>query len=167
MLKSSRPGSLPRSVADETSALGALDSCAAVMCCHAGQEIVHQSGTTEYWHRVVSGAVRQCAVRPDGRRQIVDLLLPGDWFGFTASDGECYPAEAILEGTLLASYPRQRVQTFAESNCDVQRFMTNVIVETVSRLQKQLLMLGRVTAAEKVGSILLDISERLPSEHPD
>jgi CRP/FNR family nitrogen fixation transcriptional regulator len=137
------------------------------MCCHAGQEIAHQSGTTEYWHRVVSGADRQYAVRPDGRRQIVDLLLPGDWFGFTASDGECYPAEAILEGTLLASYPRRRVQTFAESDCDVQRFMTNVIVETVSRLQKQLLMLGRVTAAEKVGSFLLDISERLPSEHPD
>src|SRR5258705_2991535 len=167
MLSSSRWGSPPQSVVDETSPLGPLDSCATVIRCHAGQEITHQSGTTEYWHRVLSGPVRQCTVRPDGRRQIVDLLLPGDWFGFTASDGECYPAEAILEGTLLASYPRRRVQTFAESDCDVQRFMTNVVFETVSRLQKQLLMLGRVTAAEKVGSFLLAISERLPNEQAD
>jgi CRP-like cAMP-binding protein len=111
--------------------------------------------------------VRQCAVRQDGRRQIVDLLLPGDWFGFTTPDGECYPAEAIVEGTLLASYPRRRVQMLVEANPDTQRLMADVVFETVSRLQKQLLMLGRVTAAEKVGSFLLEISERLPNEHAD
>jgi len=167
MLSSSRWGLPPQSVPDEMSPLGALESCAAVIRCHAGQEIAREGGTTEYWYRVLSGAVRQCAVRPDGRRQIVDLILPGDWFGFTAPNGAFYPAEAIVEGTLLASYPRRRVQTLAEANGDVQRLMADVVFETVSRLRKQLLMLGRVTAAEKVGSFLLEISARLPNEHPD
>jgi CRP/FNR family nitrogen fixation transcriptional regulator len=144
-----------------------LDSCAAVLCCHAGQEIAHQGGPTEGWHRVLWGAVRQYAVRPDGRRQIVDLLLPGDWLGFAAPDGDRYAAEAIIEGTLLASYPRGRVQTLADTHPDVQRLMVEAVFETVSRLQKQLLMLGRVTAVEKVGSFLIEISERLPNEHPD
>jgi CRP/FNR family nitrogen fixation transcriptional regulator len=59
------------------------------------------------------------------------------------------------------------MQTFAETDSDVQRLMSDIIVEAVARLQRQLLTLGRVTAAQKVGSFLLDISERLSNEQPD
>src|SRR3981081_3916766 len=44
-----------------------------------------QGGAADYWYRIVDGAARQCTQISDGRRQIMDFLLPGDLFGFDAS----------------------------------------------------------------------------------
>jgi CRP-like cAMP-binding protein len=49
-----------------------------------GQLIYDEGDPIECWYRIVSGMARRFTVRPDGRRQIVDLLLPGDAFGFGA-----------------------------------------------------------------------------------
>jgi CRP/FNR family nitrogen fixation transcriptional regulator len=40
-------------------------------------------GPPDHWYYVINGAVRRCAVHSDGRRQIVDLMLPRD---FVVSD---------------------------------------------------------------------------------
>ena len=64
-------------------ALQSLDALAVNIRCSRGQEICSPSRPADYWYRVVSGSARRCVIRPDGRRQIVDLLLPGDFFGFS------------------------------------------------------------------------------------
>jgi CRP/FNR family nitrogen fixation transcriptional regulator len=116
----------------------------------------------EYWHLVISGVVRRCVLRADGRRQIVGLLLPGDFFGFTAGAEYDYTAEAVAEGTLLARYPRRRVETIADSDPNLARELRQVTLEAMSRLQTQLLTLGRITVLEKVGSFILEMETRLP-----
>ena len=63
-------------------ALQSLDALAVNIRCSRGQEICSPSRPADYWYRVVSDSARRCVIRPDGRRQIVDLLLPGDFFGF-------------------------------------------------------------------------------------
>src|ERR1700676_1864695 len=50
--------------------------------CRRGQEIYRQNGAAGHWYRLTSGTARRFALRLDGRRQIVDLLVPGDVFGF-------------------------------------------------------------------------------------
>jgi CRP/FNR family nitrogen fixation transcriptional regulator len=134
---------------------------------HHDQEISERGKSAQHWHRVVSGAVRQCAVQPDGRRQIVDLLLPGDCFGFPAQDSSFFVTEAIVEGTILASYPRRRVELLADFTAEVAHGIRDGAFDTISRLQRQLLVLGRITASEKVGSFLLEISGRLSNEAAD
>jgi CRP-like cAMP-binding protein len=140
------------------------DAFAIVARYHHGQEIGVRERLPEFWYQVVSGAVRQYAVHPDGRRQIVDLLLPGDCFGFAAQDGNRFAAEAIIEGTVLASYPRRRLEMLSASKPAVAQGIRERAFDTISRLQRQLLVLGRITASEKVGSFLLDLAERLPDE---
>ena len=61
-------------------ALKRLDTFAKIMACNRGQEIPNNPGPAGHWYYVINGAVRRCAVRSDGRRQIVDLMLPRDFF---------------------------------------------------------------------------------------
>src|SRR5262245_745781 len=90
--------------------LKTLDSFAVRIRCSRGQEICSQGRAANSWYRVISGTARRFVLQPDGRRQIVDLLLPGDFFGFAAGDEYDYTVEAIPAGTLVAGYPRRRIE---------------------------------------------------------
>src|ERR1700730_11562736 len=99
--------------------------------------------------------------------QIVDLLLPGDFFGRTAREAYDFTVEAIDPGTIVAGYPRRRVEALADSDPRLAREGRKLVLEAMSRLQAQLLSIGRITAPEKVGSFLLDMAARLSPGHPD
>ena len=138
-----------------------LNSNASIIRCQRGQEICSQGGPIEYWYRVVSGAAKTSIIQRNGKRQIVDLLLPGDFFGVVTSEEHEFAFEAITMETVIACYPRRKIEELADSNPQIAREVRILAFEAVSRLQEQLLILGRTTATEKVGSFLLKMSERL------
>jgi CRP/FNR family transcriptional regulator, nitrogen fixation regulation protein len=82
-------------------------------------------------------------------------------FGFSVLDEYDSTIEAIAEGTVVAAYPRRRVEMLADSNPQLAREIRQVAFAALSRLQAQLLILGRVTALEKVGSFILEMVSRL------
>jgi len=135
--------------------------------CRRGQEICAQGLQASIWYRLVSGAARQCVLRSDGRRQIVDLLLPGDFFGFAVGADYDYTVEAIVGGTIVAAYPRKRVEALADQDSQLARALRQIAFEALSRMQSQLVIIGRVTALEKVGSFILEMSHRLPDKQED
>ena len=138
-----------------------LDALAVIVPYHRGQEICSQGRSVEHWYFLISGAARRCAIRSDGRRQIVDLLLPGDFFGLAFGDQSDATIEAVAENTVVASYPRPRIEALAESDPKIARELRDIAFKALSRMQTQLLILGRITALEKVGSFLLEMSARL------
>ena len=142
-------------------ALKRLDTFAKIMACNRGQEIPNNPGPAGHWYYVINGAVRRCAVRSDGRRQIVDPMLPRDFF-VSDSQNEA-TIEAIAEDTVLASYPGQRVEALAARDPQFARELRDVAFQSLTRSEAQLLILGRVTALEKVGSFLLLLDNRAPN----
>src|SRR5262245_50953848 len=132
-----------------------------------GQEICAQGHADEFLFRLLSGAARRCVLRVDGRRQIVDLLLPGDFFGFAADLEYDYTVEAIAGGTVAVAYPRKRVEALADRDPELARELRQLAFEALARMQAQLLIVGRITALEKVGSFLLEMVNRLPEEQAD
>jgi CRP/FNR family transcriptional regulator, nitrogen fixation regulation protein len=144
--------------------LQSLDPLALFMPFHRGQEICSQGQRADHWYCVISGAARRCVIRLDGRRQIVDLMLPGDVFGFTSLEEYDFSVEAIAEGTVVASYPRRRVEMLADADPTLAREVRQVAFAAISRLQTQLLILGRITVLEKVGSFILDMASRLSTQ---
>lgn len=144
--------------------LKSLDRLAVIIRHRRSQEICSQGRPAEHWYCVMSGAARRCVIRLDGRRQIVDLLLPGDVFGFTASDEYDYTVEAVAECTVVAAYPRRRVELLADSDPQLAREIRQIAFGALTRLQAQLLILGRITALEKVGSFILEMAARLSAE---
>jgi CRP/FNR family nitrogen fixation transcriptional regulator len=140
-----------------------LDALAVIVPFHHGQEICGQSQPIEYWYFLIFGAARRCTIRPDGRRQIVDLLLPGDFFGFMLGDQSDTTVEAVAKATVVACYPRRRIEMLAESDPSIASELHQIPCAVLSRMQAQLLTLGRITAMEKVGSFILEMAARLSS----
>ena len=126
-----------------------------------GQEIYAEETRVEAWYRVVSGAARRFAIRADGRRQILDILLPDDMFGFGSRGTHRFTVEAIPDDTVIARYPRARLEALAASDPQLAREVGELASTETSRLQALLLILGRTTAREKVGAFLLHLAERL------
>jgi CRP/FNR family transcriptional regulator, nitrogen fixation regulation protein len=120
-----------------------------------------------YWFRVRSGGARRCVTRADGRRQIIELLLPGDFFGFCARNEYDFSVEALAEGTRIACYPRHCIEAMAERDPALARELRMLAFEAISGLQAQLLIVGRLTATEKVGGFLIEMFDRLSSGPAD
>lgn len=130
------------------------------------QEIYRQNDPVEFCYHLLSGAARKFSIRPSGRRQIMDFLMPGDFFGFASAEQHVFTVDAIVEGTVVARYPRVQLRNLTESDPRFGRLIHKLTATEISRLQERILLLGRITALEKVGAFLLGMAERV-SDGPD
>ena len=80
-----------------------MDSLGTFRRYDADETVYCQGGAADYWYRIVDGAARQCTQISDGRRQIMDFLLPGDLFGFDASTRHECSVECVASNT--TGYP--------------------------------------------------------------
>lgn len=125
-----------------------------------GQTIYREFDLAEYWCCIVSGAARKYTLLADGRRRIVDFLLPGDFFGFSVRQRHSFGAEALVSGTTVALYPRRRLEAAGDSDPRIGRQIREIVFQTITRSQARLLTLGRVTSLAKVGSFLTELAQR-------
>jgi CRP/FNR family nitrogen fixation transcriptional regulator len=147
--------------------LQSVDATAAITPCQRHEVICDEGQPADHWYYVIIGAVVCSVVRADGRRQIVDLLLPGDFFGFTTADEYLSTIEAAVAGTVVAAYPRRRLEIGADADPQLSREIRKLAFEALSRLQGQLQILGRITVQEKVGSFILAMGERITDSPRD
>src|SRR5258706_10212831 len=149
--------------------LAALDSCALSQAYGRHQEVCRGVHGAEHCYRVCSGAAGRCAIRADGRRQILDLLLPGDFFGLFERHGNDHDSvvEAIVEETVLVRYPRRRVLSLMRGNDALAKRMSELAFAALLRSETLVLILGRTTAREKVGAFLVELSSRVQKLDPE
>ncbi|HEY8335827.1 MAG TPA: helix-turn-helix domain-containing protein [Tardiphaga sp.] len=140
-----------------------LDSIAAIVHCHREKEVLNSSGPAGHWYCVIVGAARRCTIRSDGRRQILDLILPHDFF-FLSDSNRDGTIEAAVEDTVLASYPGAQIEQLAERDPLFARELRAVALQSLTRCQNQLQIIGGTTALEKVGSFLLSLDGRGPEK---
>jgi CRP/FNR family transcriptional regulator, nitrogen fixation regulation protein len=145
-----------------TAALETLESIATSVRCRRGQEIYRQAEAIDHWYLVFSGLAKEQALLADGRHQIMDFLLPGDFFGFGAQHQHRFTVAVVLDGTVLISYPRREVERLAELEPQLGRLLREEAFEVMSRSQTRMLTLARTKAPQKVGVFLLEMAERLP-----
>ncbi|MGB8363698.1 MAG: helix-turn-helix domain-containing protein [Rhizomicrobium sp.] len=112
-----------------------------------------------YAYKVVSGTVRLCKLMSDGRRQIAEFVLPGDFFGFDWLGTYSLTAEALSEVTVIR-YARTRLDRLRDEQRDVQRRLMTFLSRDLWAAQNHLVMLGRQNAKERVASFLLALAER-------
>lgn len=141
-----------------------LQQLAVVARYDTDQPIYRNNDPAQYWFHIVAGAARKTALSGDGRRHIVDFLLPGDFFGFCPSSGHRFCVEATVAGTLVARYPRRSVERLAESDPQVARHIRQAAFESIARLQRMTLILAGGSALEKIGAFLLEMANRTSVE---
>jgi CRP/FNR family nitrogen fixation transcriptional regulator len=139
----------------------ALTSIARVRRFRREQEIYSQEDRSDTLYRIVSGAARKYIIHANGRRQIVDIYLPGDFFGFTPHSRHKFGVQAVVDDTSTECYLRQRLEALADANPAVAREIRISGFEAIARLQEQMLIVGTMTAKEKVRAFLIYFCERL------
>ena len=114
-------------------------------------------------YKVISGSVRLCKHMTDGRRQIADFLLAGDFFGFMQFGQYKFTAEAVGD-VVLMRYPQRQVARLSSSMPSLRERLLVVLSQRLLGMQDHLVMVGRQTAKERVASFLLHIAERSDAE---
>lgn len=123
------------------------------------QEIYAEGEPALYCYRVITGAVRLVKLLEDGRRQVIEFLLPGDHIGFDLLAQHEYSAEAVSD-TTLRCYPRRRVEALAEQSQDVARWLRTQTAEDLRRAQTRIVSLGRKSATERIAGFLMEMVDR-------
>ena len=109
---------------------------------------------------VLGGAVRKFALRPNGQRQIIDLIVTGDFLGFSPAD-PAFLLEAVSNDTRIASFAREQIDALAVRFPAVSALMHNCAADAIRRLEHHLLVQSRITAREKVGAYLAAMTRRM------
>jgi CRP-like cAMP-binding protein len=147
-------------------AIAALRSIVTLKYCDHEQSCDSPDRATLGW--VEAGLVRKYVIHANGQRRILDLLMPGDFFGFTQDTELDYSLQAIRNGTRVARCRRVRLLELAARDRLVDQLLHDRSHQAIARLEAHLLAQGRTKAPEKVGAYLLTIARRLgtPAARP-
>lgn len=107
----------------------------------------------------LDGAIKLYKLMPDGRRQITGFFFPGDLFGFAAGAVHATTAEAVVPTTVCRFATNRLDQLFALSPT-IERVVYRRALAKLARFHDQMLLLGRKTAAEKLATFLVSLSDR-------
>jgi CRP/FNR family nitrogen fixation transcriptional regulator len=155
-----------RMLAAQPHALKRVDSSAAIVKLNRDQQVPEDDGPGGHWYYVIAGSVRWSTIRTDGRRQILDLMLVGDFF-FVGSSQREEAIEAISEETVLAGYSGARLENLGERDRQLARELKEITFQSIERTRQQLVVLGGVTTADKVSAFLLLLEKRYGGQRGD
>jgi CRP/FNR family nitrogen fixation transcriptional regulator len=122
-------------------------------------EIYAQGDRADSWFKVVSGTVRICKLMADGRRHIAEFFHAGDCFGLDGAGERAFAAEAVGD-VIVMRFSRMATERLIDERPALSRHMVNMTLRSLAHAQTRLLLLGRMTAPERVASFLLELAER-------
>jgi len=121
-------------------------------------EIYGEDEPADFLYQVISGVVRTYRMLDDGRRQIGAFYLPGDVFGFEATDVNLSTAEAVNDVRLLV-VKRSSVTARAEHERDLASRLWMLTMRELQRVQQHSLVLIK-SAEERVAGFLIEMAGR-------
>jgi CRP/FNR family nitrogen fixation transcriptional regulator len=146
---------IPVLAPDVAALIGAARPCA-VTFYRANEPVFAQGDAAGPLYLVEFGAVRICRLTADGRRQISGFCFAGDVFGFEAgAEHQCY-AESIDGAGIRVLRPA--------ANGGFGAGVLSLALRSLARAQDHLVLLGRMSATEKMAKFLLDLIERRASD---
>lgn len=116
-----------------------------------------------FWFIVLNdGWAIRFRLLPDGRRQILQFLIPGDFINarrlIAASDQEV--VQTVTECS-LQEYRGEAAAEIARADVDLLSDLVRYHVAEITRLEARLVDLGRRFAEERIAGLVLELHERL------
>jgi CRP/FNR family transcriptional regulator, nitrogen fixation regulation protein len=130
----------------------------------AEETVYSKDEAADSWYLLMGGAARKCAQISDGRRQIMDFLLPGDLFGFEVGTRRECSVECVVPGTKVKRYRRPQMESLLEKDPKLAREVREIAFSSIERLQSRMILLGRSRALERVCGFLLEMTHRAQVE---
>ena len=122
-------------------------------------EIYTEGDPPDRWYKVIVGTVRTTKLLADGRRHIGEFYSAGECFGLDNTNERLYAAEAVGD-VVVIRYPRRATDRLIEDDPRLGCQLCNMTLGELAHAQARMLLLGRMTATERVASFLLEMSDR-------
>lgn len=123
------------------------------------EEIFGEGEPSEHIYQVLEGVVRTCRFSSDGRRQIQDFHLAGEYFGLEMGSDHTCSAEALGQVTVQL-LKRSTLTELAMRDGAVASQLLELTMNSLVRSQKHVGVLSRKGACERVAAFLLDFADR-------
>lgn len=125
----------------------------------AGDEIFRQGDRATMVYRVLNGAAISYRLLNDGRRQVTEFHVAGDFLGLEAGMEYRTTAEA-LGGATVAAVRRTELARLAANDIGLARALWQMSVRAFHRSEDHAMILARQAATERVAAFLLDYADR-------
>ena len=127
----------------------------------AGTEIIRAGEESLELYTLYSGWAFRFKNLPDGRRQILNFLLPGDLLGLQAAifDAAQHGIEALTD-VELCLLPRQKIWHLFGQMPELAFDVTWLGARGESHVDENLLSAGRRTAAERIAALIIILYKR-------
>ncbi len=153
----------PVARSEQPDALVALERIGARRSFVRDEEIYAEGDAADCWYMVASGTVRICKLLADGRRHIAEFCYAGDCFGLPPAGLRPFSAEAVGEVAVMR-YPQRAADRLIDEDPHLARGLYDRTLRDLAHAQNRMLLLGRMTAPERVASFLLEFAERRDAE---
>ena len=131
----------------------------------AGQPIFFAGDPLEFVASIVSGVASLTRTMPDGRVQMVGLLLPADFMGRPNRD--TIDCDVVAEtDVMLCCFRRKPFERMIEDTPHVGQRLLEMMLDELDAAREWMLVLGRKTAREKIASLLYMIATRMAALKP-
>lgn len=127
----------------------------------AGSTIFSEGTNSPYLYTVLSGWAFKYKTLEDGRRQVLNFALPGDFIGLQASifDSITHSIEAMTD-VVLCVFPREKLWTLYRKHAGLAFDVTWLGAREESILGDYLLTVGQRRAGERIAFVLLQLFQR-------
>ncbi len=128
----------------------------------AGSEIIAAGQDQAELYTLYAGWAIRCKSLPDGRRQILNIHLPGDLIGLQGAlfDAASYSVEALTE-VQLCLLPRRRIWSLFEKMPELAFDVTWLGAREESHVDEHLTSAGRRSARERIAALIIMLYKRL------
>src|ERR1043166_1774740 len=126
-----------------------------------GDHFLAEGTRSPHLFTVLSGWSFRYKNLPDGRRQILNYVLPGDFVGLQSAvlDQMKHSVEALTD-VVLCIFPRQRLWELHRDHPTLAFDLTWLCAREERMVDEQLLSVGRRTAIERIAYLLLHLFTR-------
>ncbi len=133
---------------------------------HKNDHLYREGDASHAIYAVRSGSVKTLVESLNGDEQIVGFHLPGELLGLDGfMDGRHTCTAIALETTSVCAMPLPKLEGLCTTLPGLQHQMQRIMGKEVTEEHLMLLMLGKMSAEEKIATFLLSISRRMEERH--
>lgn len=133
---------------------------------HKNEYLYREGDVSKVIYAVRSGSVKTLVESPNGDEQIVGFHLPGEVLGLDGFMDDIHTCTAIcLETTSVCAIPLNKLEHLCGTLPGLQHQMRRIMGKEVTEEHNMLLMLGKMSAEEKIATFLLSVSRRMVERH--
>jgi CRP-like cAMP-binding protein len=122
-----------------------------------GETLYVEGDRAPYCYQVVDGVMKEYNTLEDGRRQVADFYGVGELFGISETDEHLHTAESITD-CAVRCYPRDAYLRRIAASPELSQQFLDTLMTRLHRARERMIMLGRMSAAQRVAAFLLRLS---------